>query len=198
MKFTPKKNEILDVSRRMFLERGYRETSLRDIAAVLDLKAASLYSHFKSKEEILEAICLKARTSLSAAMEEVLAQEDAETRFMLYIRRHIENLLDDTESFQIYRKYWKLVDEAQNGDYYSFNLTYLGFIVSLFRDMFPNEEELECYIPNASPLFFLETLNSIPKYLNPDCTDREMIIEDFQYRIVYGFKQDVKTNKPSL
>ncbi len=52
MTFTKKQAEILDISKKMFAEKGFVETSMRDLAAFLEIKAASLYAHFKSKEEI--------------------------------------------------------------------------------------------------------------------------------------------------
>lgn len=37
----------------MFFDRGYESTSIRELAAALDIKAASLYYHFPDKEQIL-------------------------------------------------------------------------------------------------------------------------------------------------
>jgi AcrR family transcriptional regulator len=42
----------------MFAEHGYAGVSMRDLAAELEIKAPSLYSHFPSKTELLRA-CLQ-------------------------------------------------------------------------------------------------------------------------------------------
>ncbi len=47
---------VLDQAARLFRERGYAETSLRDIAAACGMKTASLYYHFASKEEIVAEV----------------------------------------------------------------------------------------------------------------------------------------------
>lgn len=47
---------ILDHAARLFRQRGYAETSLRDIATVCGMKTASLYYHFASKEEIVTEV----------------------------------------------------------------------------------------------------------------------------------------------
>ena len=44
---------ILRAAGRIFRERGFAETSMRDIAAAADLSVANLYHHFSGKDEIL-------------------------------------------------------------------------------------------------------------------------------------------------
>lgn len=50
----------------MFVTRGYDVTSVRDIAAAVGIRGASLYHHFASKEEILWDLTLTALQTLSA------------------------------------------------------------------------------------------------------------------------------------
>lgn len=49
---------ILDAAQRLFLEKGYEHTTIQDIVNALgDLTKGAVYHHFKSKEEILSAVC---------------------------------------------------------------------------------------------------------------------------------------------
>ena len=50
-------NKILDVSYRLFKEKGYERTSIQDIIDNLGgLSKGAIYHHFKSKAEILVAV----------------------------------------------------------------------------------------------------------------------------------------------
>ncbi len=47
--------KILDVAQRLFLEKGYDNTTIQDIVNELGgLTKGAIYHHFKSKEEIID------------------------------------------------------------------------------------------------------------------------------------------------
>lgn len=48
---------ILDAALKLFLDKGYEHTTIQDIVNALgDLSKGAIYHHFKSKEEIIEAV----------------------------------------------------------------------------------------------------------------------------------------------
>ena len=51
-----RRNEILDVAERLFCTKGYDNTSTNDILAEIGIARGTLYYHFKSKEDILDAM----------------------------------------------------------------------------------------------------------------------------------------------
>lgn len=48
--------KILQVSLKLFNEKGYEKTTIQDIVNELGMSKGAIYHHFKSKEEIVEAI----------------------------------------------------------------------------------------------------------------------------------------------
>lgn len=52
----PRKLEIVDAAITCFLERGYHQTGVRDIAKQAGVSLGNLYNHFKSKESLLAFI----------------------------------------------------------------------------------------------------------------------------------------------
>lgn len=50
-------NLILDVSQRLFIEKGYDNTTIQDIIDELGgLTKGAIYHHFSSKQDILDAV----------------------------------------------------------------------------------------------------------------------------------------------
>jgi AcrR family transcriptional regulator len=50
------KEKILNTAIQLFSDGGYKEVSMRDIAKAVGINASSLYNHFASKEDILNAL----------------------------------------------------------------------------------------------------------------------------------------------
>ena len=50
------KEKIIFESLRLFSQKGYDGVSMREIAAAVGIKGASIYNHFKGKEEILDVL----------------------------------------------------------------------------------------------------------------------------------------------
>lgn len=66
-----RKNEILDVAEKLFGERGYDATSTNDILKEIGIARGTLYYHFKSKEDILDAMIERMTGSLVAKANEI-------------------------------------------------------------------------------------------------------------------------------
>src|ERR1700744_2173939 len=63
----------IDTACALFAERGYRGTSMKDLAEALGVRASSLYNHVPSKQDILFAIMDKAMDRALQAQDEALA-----------------------------------------------------------------------------------------------------------------------------
>jgi len=54
--FEHRRQEIFNASVNLFLEKGFQETSMREIAAAAGMGKSSLYDYFKTKDEILLSV----------------------------------------------------------------------------------------------------------------------------------------------
>lgn len=86
---------ILIESARLFREKGYLATSIRDIGEALGITSAALYYHFKNKEELLSAVMLVALRELRTAVEDAIASEATTAgRIRSALRTHLEISVD--------------------------------------------------------------------------------------------------------
>lgn len=66
------RQRILDVAAATFLRKGYAATTLNDIAKASRLRAASLYYHFDSKEQLLDVVLLTGVERLFQAVRQAV------------------------------------------------------------------------------------------------------------------------------
>jgi len=68
-----RRDEIVVIAKNLFAERGYAATSTRDIAEACGVLPGSVYSHFRSKAQILEMIIAPFYERLVEEQERALA-----------------------------------------------------------------------------------------------------------------------------
>ena len=66
----PMRERIVEAAARLFSERGYAGTSVREIAAALGVSNPSLYHHFNSKADLLAAVLAEPLARVEAAVAE--------------------------------------------------------------------------------------------------------------------------------
>jgi AcrR family transcriptional regulator len=86
-----RKSEIVNISAKLFKEKGYSAVTMRDIAQALDIKAASLYNHIKSKQEILSLIIISIAEEYTKTITEIVdSTESAVKKLEKVIQLHID------------------------------------------------------------------------------------------------------------
>jgi TetR/AcrR family transcriptional regulator, cholesterol catabolism regulator len=112
MKINDRKTEIRNVSATLFKERGYSAVTMRDIAQAMDIKAASLYNHIKSKQEILVLIIIEIAEEFTAVMDEIVASEDATIKKIeRVIQLHIDITIRDSYALACLNNDWMHLED---------------------------------------------------------------------------------------
>jgi TetR/AcrR family transcriptional regulator, cholesterol catabolism regulator len=69
-----RRDELLELAARMFAERGFRATTVRDIADAAGILSGSLYHHFDSKESMVDELLSRFQEELFGRYEEIVAE----------------------------------------------------------------------------------------------------------------------------
>jgi AcrR family transcriptional regulator len=82
--------QVLEQAARLFTDRGYDATSMRDIAAAVEVRPSSLYHHFPGKQQILFGICHGFQHEFNqAVLPELDLRRSPEEAIRAAVRRHI-------------------------------------------------------------------------------------------------------------
>jgi AcrR family transcriptional regulator len=84
--------QILDRAARLFYERGYDATSIRDLAEATGISSSTLYHHYSNKQEILYAVVHRFMEVFNAAMIPTLRDpgRSPTARLLDAVRLHLE------------------------------------------------------------------------------------------------------------
>ena len=105
-----RRGEIEDAAKRLFARRGYHATSVRDIAAALDLQGGSLYAHIASKEDVLWELVSRAAEGFvrrAAAVER--AEPDPRRRLERLVEEHVAVITGDPDNAAVFHHEWRFL-----------------------------------------------------------------------------------------
>ncbi len=113
-----RKDHIRQQAARLFRKKGYRATSMRDIAEAVGIKAASIYNHFSSKQEILTDLLLMVAQLFTNGMEDIKGSSaSGEKKLRLLISLHIRLTADHTDAISLIAGEWVHLDQPAREQY---------------------------------------------------------------------------------
>jgi AcrR family transcriptional regulator len=97
-----RRQQLLDVAARLFRERGYHVTSMRDIAHEVGMLSGSIYYHFSSKEELLLAVYEEGLRHIAEQVDVAVDEKNTPwDRLEAGCAAHLEALLELSDYTQV-------------------------------------------------------------------------------------------------
>ena len=95
-----RRDELLRVSAKLFREKGFDGTTIRDISGTAGMHSGSPFYHFKTKQDILVAVMEQGLNEGLRRLEDAMAEPlAAEQRFIRMIRAQIGTILEEGNDF---------------------------------------------------------------------------------------------------
>jgi AcrR family transcriptional regulator len=99
-----RREELLAIAAELFAQRGFKNTTVRDIADAAGILSGSLYHHFDSKESMVDEILSTFQTELFRQYDEVASSDlDAREKFEAVIRISFDAIHDHHSEVAIYQ-----------------------------------------------------------------------------------------------
>src|SRR5947208_626335 len=105
----PREDRVRAAALRLFNEKGYHATSMRDIASEVGINKGSLYSYIRSKEDLLIPVFEQAMAVLLAQIEQITADGGLRPtqRLERAIHAHVIAVADNLDVLTVYLSEWR-------------------------------------------------------------------------------------------
>ncbi|WP_407403663.1 TetR/AcrR family transcriptional regulator [Chryseobacterium sp.] len=185
MELKEKQQKILDVAIELFKEKGYMGSSVRDLAKKLDIKAASLYAHISSKEEILEWICFGIAQDFFENLEMVKDTSlDPKEKLNLLIESHLTIVLKNPDVTHIYSNDWMHLEERLP-EFIALRKKYQLDVEKMITEIY-KAEKWELKSPVFTTRFILHTLNNSYFWFKRNVESTKEITNEIRDKILFG------------
>jgi len=89
-----RKQELIDTAERLFITRGYDQTSISDIVKEVNVSQGAFYYYFESKEDVLVAVVKKNMAAMEKDLRQIQEKDDMNdaAKLNVMINRFIHNI----------------------------------------------------------------------------------------------------------
>ncbi len=95
-----RRHQVFAASMHLFLEKGFQETSMKEISAASGMGKSTLYDYFKSKDEILLSAVEDGIYDLTERAKQIASQDfPAAEKIHQVMHAHLEYLLENREIY---------------------------------------------------------------------------------------------------
>lgn len=136
-----KKEAILKKAAGLFRKKGFRSSSMRELALNMGVEAPSLYNHIGSKSELLQHICFKVAGAFTIQLQEVeLSDTTVVKKLEQLIRFHIWMMIQSFDEVYVSNHEWKYLDEPYLGNFLNQRKLYETKMMQLVEAGIKNKE----------------------------------------------------------
>lgn len=196
------KDKILKTSLKLFSSKGYKATTVRDIAGAIGMKQSALYNHFKNKDEILETLIGNLTSSAIVTLfdnKEAQGLHKQGKSLLMSIATTFKLISFDAQNEALFKMLMQeiykneRIREIYNEYFYQENVKKLSglFFTMMQDDMIKSSDPLLLANEFFSPLFFYQMQVSLLKL---DKKSTSSIVSMFEKHVDY-FWDNIKTVK---
>jgi AcrR family transcriptional regulator len=163
-----RREQIEDVASALFSDRGYRATSMRDIASALDIQGASLYAHVSSKEAVLASIVERAAERFHDAVGPIAqGPGTAAERLRRMIDAHVKVVADGRERAHVFLFEWTSLGPERRERIAKARDAYESLFTRVIAEGI-QAGELAREDARLAAIFLLSAMNALAHWYRPD------------------------------
>jgi AcrR family transcriptional regulator len=164
-----RKEQVIRSAAQLFREKGYAASSMRDLAQNLGIEAASLYSHIKSKEEILQSLCFDMAAEFRKSLQEVETKKvSASEKLKLGIIGHIQVMAKDLIASAVFMNEHRHLSQPYLRDFLLLRINYINRFKDMIEEGIKKGEFKENIDKKLAVMTLFSSLNWMPMWYDPE------------------------------
>ena len=131
------RGRLLQEAARLFRDKGYERTTVRDLAAAVGIQSGSLFHHFKTKEDILKAVMVETIRLNTALMQAAADGADSpRDKLRALVRAELESINGQTgEAMAVLVYEWRSLSEPSQAEVLELREIYENLWLSVLREL---------------------------------------------------------------
>ena len=170
---------ILKVSAELFSNESFSQVSMRDIAKRLNVKAASLYNHISSKDEILETLIFDLVNVFMSSIETTSKKEiTTECKLDEIIQTHIDIAIKTPNQYAVLNNDWIFLKPEYKKLFLKQRQHYENILEMIVRNGINSDEIKTCH-PEIIIYMMLSSLRTLHLWYEKQAFNQD----DLKYEI---------------
>jgi AcrR family transcriptional regulator len=182
------REDVVQAAGRLFAERGYHGTSMRDLGRELGMLGSSLYSHVEGKQQLLIEVVDRGAGFFQAAADEALATDGAASdRLWALIAGHVDVVLDHREEVRTYLSEASALDREARSLVIESRDRYEEAFRGVLKEGAADGSFRADIDPRLGAIFTLSILNAVDRWYRDDGPiDRRTLVERIDAFVTNG------------
>lgn len=184
------RQDVVAAAGRLFAERGYHGTSMRDLGKELGLLGSSLYSHVESKQDLLvEVVEEGARLFEASANRAMAVPARSEDRLRALVAGHVDVVLDNLDVARTFLNEARMLDPEHRRRVIGARDHYEHTYRDVIRRGVDEGDFNEGADPRTASIFILSILNAIERwYSDEGPLDRSALVDEINEFVVSALR----------
>lgn len=186
-----KKDLILQQASRMFREKGFTATSMRDLAESIGIEAASLYNHIQSKSEILQEIIFRTANDCNLQLDSIENDgKDSIKKIESLIRFHVQMMVNRFDDYYVMVNEWIHLSDPYLGTFTNQRRSYVQKMEAIIEEGV-RSKQLKPVLPYVAMLTILSSVRGIEFWHRSSKKISAQVIEDnLVQHLIGGLKKN--------
>jgi AcrR family transcriptional regulator len=171
--------DVVAAAGRLFAERGYHGTSMRDLGRELGLLGSSLYAHVESKQDLLVEVVEEGARLFEESAQTALAEDGTSSeRLRSLIAGHVGVMLDNPDVVRTFLNEARMLDEEHRARVIAARDSYEKAFREAIAEGVAGGEFRKDVDPKITSIFILSILNAVERWYRPSGPlDRQGLVD---------------------